>query len=232
MGGSSERSVESWRALGVQVILLGDVAEAARELDAEHVPGLELTAHGTPRLDSAFLLADEVARFPLRCFVNADVIFRLTCSRRRARGLRAWAALPRRRADGGGRPAARCGGDRLVRLSRGTLRRHAAVCHRPRLLRQLARLEGAAGRHRRRRDARRARDTPAARLRARRRRHGRGVLRRGSGAKPRARRRQEPPVHAPRREPRPPRREAPPQSRRAAAVARERAQGSLEAGPR
>ena len=69
------RSVESWRALGVQVVLLGDVAEAARELEVEHVPGLELSEHGTPRLDSALRLADGVARFPLRCFVNADVIF-------------------------------------------------------------------------------------------------------------------------------------------------------------
>jgi hypothetical protein len=72
------RAVESWCALGVQVVLLGDetgVAEAAQELGAEHVADLELTAHGTPRLDSAFALADRVARFPLRCFANADVIF-------------------------------------------------------------------------------------------------------------------------------------------------------------
>ena len=75
MGGLQRRSVESWRALGVQVLLLGDVAEAARELNVEHVPGLETTSHGTPRLDSAFALADRAARFPLRCFVNADIIF-------------------------------------------------------------------------------------------------------------------------------------------------------------
>jgi hypothetical protein len=76
MDALQRRSVESWRALGVQVLLLGDVAHAARELEVEHVPGLELTAHGTPRLDSALSLADEAARFPLRCFVNADVILR------------------------------------------------------------------------------------------------------------------------------------------------------------
>ena len=75
IGALQRRSVESWCALDVQVLLLGDVAEAARELNVEHVPGLELTAHGTPRLDSAFALADSAARFPLRCFVNADVIF-------------------------------------------------------------------------------------------------------------------------------------------------------------
>jgi len=76
VGALQRRSVESWRTLGVQVLLLGGVAEAARELEVEHVPGLELTARGTPRLDSALSLADEAARFPLRCFVNADVILR------------------------------------------------------------------------------------------------------------------------------------------------------------
>jgi hypothetical protein len=75
IGELQRRSVESWRALGAQVLLFGDVAEAARELNVEHVAGLEVTAHGTPRLDSAFALADSAARFPLRCFVNADVIF-------------------------------------------------------------------------------------------------------------------------------------------------------------
>jgi hypothetical protein len=71
------RAIESWCALGVQVVLVGDekgVADAARGLAAEHLSGLELTQHGTPRLDSAFALADSAARFPLRAFVNADVI--------------------------------------------------------------------------------------------------------------------------------------------------------------
>jgi hypothetical protein len=75
MGVLQRRSVESWRALGVQVLLLGDVAAEARELGVEHTGGLELTAHGTPRLDSAFALADAAARHPLRCFVNSDVVF-------------------------------------------------------------------------------------------------------------------------------------------------------------
>jgi hypothetical protein len=77
IGRIQRRAVESWRALDVQVVLLGDergVAEAARDLGVEHVGGLALTEHGTPRLDSAFALADGVARFPLRAFVNADII--------------------------------------------------------------------------------------------------------------------------------------------------------------
>src|SRR5262249_26385127 len=82
---------------------------------------------------------------------------------------------------------------------------------------------------RRRRDRRRRRPPPAPRLHPRRRRPGRGVLRRGSCAEPRARRRQEPPLHAPRRQPPPPRRTPATQSRRAPALARERAQGGVEA---
>ena len=77
IGGIQRRAVESWCALGVQVVLLGEeqgVAAAARDVGAEHVPGLVTTERGTPRLDSAFALADGVARFPLRSFVNADVV--------------------------------------------------------------------------------------------------------------------------------------------------------------
>jgi hypothetical protein len=79
IGEIQRRAVASWVALGddVQVVLLGDeegVAEAARDAGAEHVADLERTDHGTPRLDSAFALTDRVARHPLRCFVNADVI--------------------------------------------------------------------------------------------------------------------------------------------------------------
>jgi hypothetical protein len=71
------RALESWCALGVQVVLLGDeegVGEAAREAGAVHVGELERTEHGTPRLDSALREADRVAEHPLRCFVNADVL--------------------------------------------------------------------------------------------------------------------------------------------------------------
>lgn len=72
-------ALHSWVALGadVQVVLLGDeegTADAARSFGAEHVPFLLRNEHGTPRLDSAFVQADAVARQPLRCFVNADIV--------------------------------------------------------------------------------------------------------------------------------------------------------------
>ena len=72
-------ALRSWVALGddVQVVLLGDEAgttDAARSVGAEHVPFLLRNEQGTPRLDSAFAQADAVARHPLRCFVNADIV--------------------------------------------------------------------------------------------------------------------------------------------------------------
>jgi len=79
IGEIQHRALASWTALGngVQVLLLGDeegAAEAARKTGAEHLPELARTDQGTPRLDAAFAAADETARHPLRCFVNADVV--------------------------------------------------------------------------------------------------------------------------------------------------------------
>jgi hypothetical protein len=77
IGKIQRRSLESWAALGIQVVLLGDeqgVAEAASLYGAAHVHELERTERGTPRLDSALREADRVAEHPLRCFVNADVL--------------------------------------------------------------------------------------------------------------------------------------------------------------
>jgi hypothetical protein len=78
IGEIQRRSLESWTALeGVQIVLLGDeegVGGAACAAGVEHVPELERTERGTPRLDSAFREADSVATQPFRCFVHADVL--------------------------------------------------------------------------------------------------------------------------------------------------------------
>ncbi len=79
IGEIQRRALASWVALGsgVQVLVLGDedgAAGAAREVGAQHLPDLARTEHGTPRLDAAFAAADDVARHPLRCFVNADIV--------------------------------------------------------------------------------------------------------------------------------------------------------------
>lgn len=73
-------AIGSWTRTvpGAQVILFGDdpgVDEAAASLGVEHVPAIERTDAGTPRLDVAFAGARAAARHRLVCFVNADIVF-------------------------------------------------------------------------------------------------------------------------------------------------------------
>jgi hypothetical protein len=79
IGEIQRNAIESWRALwpGVQVVLIGDeegVETAARDARVEHVGGLARNDRGTPRLDSAFECAATVARSPLWCLVNGDIV--------------------------------------------------------------------------------------------------------------------------------------------------------------
>jgi hypothetical protein len=79
IGDIQSNALASWIGLrqDVQVVLLGDepgVAEAAREVGVDHVGGIEKSPRGTPRLDSAFALAGTVARSPLWCLINADIV--------------------------------------------------------------------------------------------------------------------------------------------------------------
>jgi hypothetical protein len=72
-------AIESWRALrpDVQVILVGDeegVEDAARAAGVEHAGGLAQNDRGTPRLDSAFECTSRLARWPLWCLINADIV--------------------------------------------------------------------------------------------------------------------------------------------------------------
>ena len=85
MTGDAERiqrnAIGSWLRLDpdVQVLLVGDdpgVADAARELGAEHAGGVEPNEHGTPRLDRVFAAAHDRARHRLLCFANADIVLR------------------------------------------------------------------------------------------------------------------------------------------------------------
>jgi hypothetical protein len=79
VGDIQRNAIESWRSLrdDVQIILVGDeegVAEAAQVAGVDHVGGLARNSRGTPRLDSAFERAATVAKWPLWCYVNADVL--------------------------------------------------------------------------------------------------------------------------------------------------------------
>src|SRR5216684_5452992 len=72
-------ALQSWKALdpGIEVILFGDdpgAAETCRELGLRHEPFMERNEFGTKRLDFMFARAQEIARHPLLCYINCDII--------------------------------------------------------------------------------------------------------------------------------------------------------------
>ena len=80
VGDIQRNAIESWLALreDVQVVLVGDeeaVEQIAGDAGVEHVGGLARNDRGTPHLDSAFERTRPVARWPLWCYVNSDVLF-------------------------------------------------------------------------------------------------------------------------------------------------------------
>jgi hypothetical protein len=79
IGVIQRNALGSWKRLGegVQVILHGNdegVAEAAWEAGVDHAPDIERNDYGTPLVNSAFSTAVRLARNPLLCYVNGDVM--------------------------------------------------------------------------------------------------------------------------------------------------------------
>lgn len=73
-------ALRSWQALSpsCQIILFGDeagTAAIATELGIEHVPEVARNEFGTPLLDGIFSTAEQLARHPLLCYANADLLF-------------------------------------------------------------------------------------------------------------------------------------------------------------
>lgn len=74
-------AIGSWLAAcpGAEVILLGDepgTRETAASFGAEHVPVIERTPLGAPRVDDVFARAASRARHQILGFINADIVFR------------------------------------------------------------------------------------------------------------------------------------------------------------
>ena len=72
-------AIKSWTRLDpdVEVILFGDeegVASAASELGVRHERHVIRNEFGTPLLDSVFDRAQEIARHPVVCYVNCDIV--------------------------------------------------------------------------------------------------------------------------------------------------------------
>lgn len=72
-------AIRSWLQLQprCQIILFGNelgVAEAARDLDVQHVPVVAVNEFGTPMLDYTFHAAHRAALNNILCFANTDMI--------------------------------------------------------------------------------------------------------------------------------------------------------------
>ena len=72
-------AITSWANLrpACQILLLGNeegLAEVAGETGATHVPEIERNEFGTPLVSSIFSEAEKHARFPLLCYINADIL--------------------------------------------------------------------------------------------------------------------------------------------------------------
>jgi hypothetical protein len=79
IGVIQRNAIKSWTLLkpGCEIILFGDdegTDKVAEELGIRHIPNINRNEFGTPLLDHAFRLADSEAKFPLLCYVNADII--------------------------------------------------------------------------------------------------------------------------------------------------------------
>ncbi len=69
-----EEALRSWLALeGVQVVLVGE-APGAVPAGVERGEALQPQGSTSPQLDDAFGRVDAIARHPLRCCVNADIV--------------------------------------------------------------------------------------------------------------------------------------------------------------
>jgi hypothetical protein len=71
------RAISSWLTLYCPIVLVGGeegVAETADELGIQHAPSVPTGDRGTPRLDSAFAVVDQLTPSGARCFINSDVV--------------------------------------------------------------------------------------------------------------------------------------------------------------
>lgn len=77
IGVIQRNAIRSWKAIGAEVILVGDdagVAEAAVDLGVDHRPQVKRNSYGTPMIDSIFELGRQAATGDLLACINTDII--------------------------------------------------------------------------------------------------------------------------------------------------------------
>ena len=80
IGVIQNNAIESWKYLipRCQVLLIGNeegVRNAALRFGVDYCESVRKNAQGTPLLDSAFEIADSMAKHPYLCYVNSDIMF-------------------------------------------------------------------------------------------------------------------------------------------------------------
>jgi len=78
-GTIQRNALKSWTLLqpACQILLIGNddgSSEVAREYQLTHIPVVERTDYGLPRIDALFALAEEHAKHTYLCYANADII--------------------------------------------------------------------------------------------------------------------------------------------------------------
>ncbi len=79
IGVIQRNAIESWIRLKpkCEIILFGNekgAAEICNEFGIKHIPEVDCNEYGTPLVNSLFDKAQEIAKYQLLCYVNADII--------------------------------------------------------------------------------------------------------------------------------------------------------------
>jgi hypothetical protein len=79
IGITQRNAIGSWKQLhpDCEIILCGDdqgTEEIAAEFHVKWLPAIARNRYGTPLVSSAFEQVEKIARYPLLCYLNADII--------------------------------------------------------------------------------------------------------------------------------------------------------------
>lgn len=79
IGMIQRNAIRSWTRLhpDIEILVFGNehgVAEVAAEFGVRHIPDVDVNEYGTPLMNGYFRRAEEIARYPRMCYVNADIV--------------------------------------------------------------------------------------------------------------------------------------------------------------
>ena len=79
IGMIQRNAIQSWTRLhpDIDILVFGNeqgTADVAAEFGIRHFPDVDVNEYGTPRMSGYFQQAEETARHPRMCYVNADII--------------------------------------------------------------------------------------------------------------------------------------------------------------